>query len=317
VGMIYVDHGFVEFDRVYWRLYAEGRDDKPLFEYTAANSQMFYQPVFAEAVGLPADRFPVDHVYTVLVGYHEQSGRWLLGVHCSLDPNATPLFKVLARWTSDNNQAHALTVEQAASGLAKLLGCPLKVFGARKLPVETNDDKRSGLTGPLTPHLRQRVDLPNIEDRVNHIELPIEGDSFILFRGRNGLVLKQGKPASGGDIETPIYNMCEFNAKLQFLRLVPPTGLLGTFTESSAQRVLFDQILNVELRCVEDEGRMFWGIYLTVPSESLLLAQSLGSKDGDAAEKITEAAAHVIAYAVRCHLVKTRLDLSDSAVQGG
>jgi len=42
--------------------------------------------------------------------------------------------------------------------LAEHLGCPLKIFGAKKLPQPAPADlSRSGVTGPLVPHKREDI----------------------------------------------------------------------------------------------------------------------------------------------------------------
>jgi hypothetical protein len=314
--VIHAEDVKIDFDTRQWRLYPLAGGEKPIFEYTRSNPLMFYAHEFGAQIGLPGDRFSVVHVYAVLVGFHAHLKQWMLGIHCSTSPDATPALRILARWQKGDSQEAALQAREAASGLSVLLSCPLKVFGAKKLPVETSEPKRSGLTGPLTPHTRERIELPAIMERTKHIELPIEGDSFILFRSRTGLILKQGKPAGVGDLETPIFNMCEFNPVLQKLRLVPPTGLLGSFIETAAQEILYDAVLNVELRhtieIFADQAtpkRHIWGIYLTVPHESLLLAQVAVMAGGalEPVAEVVESAAYMIANAISCHMVKTML----------
>ncbi|HLA41931.1 MAG TPA: hypothetical protein VJZ27_00755, partial [Aggregatilineales bacterium] len=85
----------------------------------------------------------------------------------------------------------------------------------------------------------------------------------------------------------------------QNVRLIPPTGLLGAFMQSSGHEIPFNRIYNIEFRHVKEEisnsvpsddgnftveeltVRHNWGIFLTLPDESLMLLQDTFTQSSD------------------------------------
>ncbi|MBI5959480.1 MAG: hypothetical protein HY866_12140 [Chloroflexi bacterium] len=163
---------------------------------------------------------------------------------------------------------------------------------------------------------------------------------------------------SGG--VAPSFNQCVVDSEQGMIRLIPPTGLLGTFLGGQQARVIpVRDVRNVELRSVISQQHVrekaekdlmtevtyttySWGVYLTLPDESLLLAQtnhatsselsrkratvsdkfSVNTKEGieylrqhqadqeayESAENFARTIAIVIASALEVHLVKTQVD---------
>jgi hypothetical protein len=223
----------------------------------------------------------------------------LLGIHVA-DRNEDPIFKVLVRWPAASSDAHGHDVRLAARTLSRFLACPLKVFGEKKLPTPTDEAGRSGVTGPLDPHVRRRIDLNEVKKHALDLKLPLEGPGFQINTSRSGLVLKLNNPTSGdGQNQSPVFNLVEFNFKQKRVKLIPPTGLLGSFLSGPSKEVAFQDVHNVEHRYVITEvssnvpatdgsymveqltNRHEWGIYLTLNDESLLLFQATFIQSSD------------------------------------
>ena len=281
-------------DNIRWRIF-EGEDERntrQLFQFTRGDGVIYYIPDFGTKIGLPGDRLSVDYIRAVLVGYHDKSNRWLLGIHVA-DRDEDPVFKVLVRWPAANSDVHGHDVRMAARTLSRFLACPLKVFGEKKLPTTTDDPQRTGVTGPLDPHVRRRIDLNEIKKHALDVELPLEGPGFNINTSRGGLTLKLSNPPSGdGQNQSPVFNLVEFNFKQKRVKLIPPTGLLGSFLSGPAKEVAFQNVHNVEHRYIISEvsssvpakdgsymveqltNRHEWGVYLTLDDESLMLFQA-------------------------------------------
>jgi len=285
----------IAIDKIRWRVFegSQGYTLSPLFQYSRGDGVLHYTPDYGKQIGLPGDRLSVDYVRAVLVGYHAKSQRWLLGLHVAQGDEA-PIFKVLVRWPISNPDDHGHDVRMAARTLSRFLSCPLKVFGEKKLPKPTDDPTRSGVTGPLDPHVRRRIDLNEVKQHAIDIELPVEGPNFQINTSRSGLTLKLTKQPSGGDGESdsPVFNLVEFNFKQKRVKLIPPTGLLGSFLSGAAKEIEFQDVHNVEHRYIISEvasnvpardgsymveqltNRHIWGLYLTLSDESLLLLRA-------------------------------------------
>lgn len=280
-------------DSIRWRL-AQQRDDYfalgTVFECIRGANLITYHPNYGKQVGLPGDRMSLDYVRAVLVGYHNKSRRWLLGLHVLPNDDAEkPVFRALVRWPMSDPWTHQDEVRRVARMLAMMAACPLKIFGDEKLPAPTTDPKRSGFTGPLQPHNRERIEKPAIKQMAKQIDLPIRDETFDLHDGRHGPVLKQLKHPKAIGHSTPVFALCEFNYDQKKLKLLPPTGLLGAFMGSKHKVILYSQIYNVELRHTkvqisetrQDEDfqteeltlQHFWEVYVTLAGESLLLIQ--------------------------------------------
>lgn len=283
----------IEFDENFWRL----DRDKDLrtttslgyaFEAIRGDHQVHYKQSFARNQDLPfGEGLSLRHIRAVLVGLHAPTGRWLLGLHIARNEDEKPVFRTLAQWPSADQGESA---KQAARALAVILNVPLNVYGEKKEAAVTREPQRSGVTGPLEPHLRQKIDLSKIAAYVTNLELPIVGDGYTLSRSPNGLVLKLTKHSGRGKIEMPVFQMGEISNKSKSVKLIPPTGLLTSFMRDRSREILFDRIANVEHRIIhttisetlkdstqahqEELTRLhLWGVYLTLQDESLLLLQ--------------------------------------------
>lgn len=296
---IHADGLDIEIDPNHWRLFSEFEEGKlltPLFQVSKGDNVMYYSAQFGTRVGLPGDRLSAEFVRAVLVGYHEESRRWVLGLHLAKTADAKPIFKKLVQWREGDSNEHIQEVRIAARTLSLVLTTPLKVFGEKKLPSRTEDPERSGVTGPLEPHHRERIDRFDVKTRAAEITLPIKAGGFTLEDGRSGLVLRLTRQVKGG-VESPLFNLVEFSSKSQTIKLIPPTGLLGSFLGTKAQEIAYRRVKNVEVRYVKEEishtipskdktfmveqltVRHIWSIYLTLPDSSLMLAQSVFTQD--------------------------------------
>lgn len=289
---IHADKIDIEVGASRWVLFEgdEGGSISPLFEYTRGDNVMYYQSRYGRSVGLPGDKLSADYVRAVMVGYHEPSRRWLLGLHLAQSEDAKPVFKCLVRWQESQSQTHIDDVRRAARALSVFMGCPLKIFGEKKLPSRASDAERSGVTGPLEPHGRHTIEYAEVERTARDIDLPIEGGGFFsVTKAQHGLLLRLNKDMEARGDENPAYNLCEINTHHKKVKLIPPTGLLGVFTRAHGQEIPFDRVQNVEFRYIKEEisqsvpsedrtfiveqfsYRHVWRIYLTLRDESLLV----------------------------------------------
>ncbi|HLA43624.1 MAG TPA: hypothetical protein VJZ27_09325, partial [Aggregatilineales bacterium] len=212
---IYADEHTIVVDNTHWRLFKEDHTDTPVFEYTRANNALFYEEEYGKHIGLPGGGIETSFIRAVLVGYHQRLSRWMLGLHLSESPDTKPIFREVVRWTEGDSSVSMQDAQTAARTLATILQRPLKVFGARKFPVPTADTSRSGVTGPLQPHNRERINQDDIDRRIIGITLPIRAERFVLEEHDRGLVLRVTDQGSLGDEETPLYSLCEINAQRQ------------------------------------------------------------------------------------------------------
>ncbi len=302
--IIHADRMVVRITKTRWQLYRTEDDPGaygtiPLFEATRGGNLMTYDDQYGQHVRLPGTQCSVDYVQAVLVGYHEERRRWYLGLHMlSYDhirqdvSDDKPEFKRLMRWPEGPSHIAADEVRLAAHSLAMMLSTPLKVFGAKKLPAETDDPLRSGVTGPLQPHLRQRLEHDEVRKIVVEFELPIQGEGFTLKDSNNGITLHLPKRSGQSGQEAPVFNLVDFNKKTGIIALIPPTGLLGAFMKTRGQEYSFQQVKNVEHRYIRqevtqsiraDDGNYqvenltylhSWGVYLTLQDRSLLLLKN-------------------------------------------
>lgn len=288
---------FIELEKGSWMMFKDvpleqrGIITYPLLQAMAGTDVLHYQGDFGQQVGLPGDRLSTHYIRAILIGYAEKTRQWVLGIHVAKDETEKPVFKVLVRWPSGDSNTFLEEVRQTARHLSLIMGRPMKVFGEKKLPAVTNDPLRSGITGPLEPHMRERIESQLIRQTAKEIALPIKGDHFNLSKSGNGYTLKIGKPVQG-DVENPVFNLCEINIKQGKLKLVAPTGLLNLLGPRGKE-YLFKEIRNIEYRYIQgplvesvpsEDGkymtemttrRHLWGIYLTLSDESLLLVQSV------------------------------------------
>ena len=288
----------IEIQEDSWRLVpaADGLlSGTPVFWVMRGAEIMEYTPAFGAERRLPGTVLSLEYVRAVVIGYDEKARRWRLGFHLARRATDKPRWLELICWPEGHNELYAAAAHQAGRALSERAGCPLKIFGAKKLPRATaRQSARSGVTGPLTPHAREDIGPQRVKLWAQGIELPVQYPGMWLGAGRNGVTLRLAKdaaPRQAGE-ETPAFNQCIFDTERRTIRLVPPTGLLGVFMGGAQGRVIpMDTVYNVELRHTiqqthhsepDKDGLMTevtdthrtWGVYLTLPEESLLLAQT-------------------------------------------
>lgn len=282
----------IEIDSDHWQIYegSNGHSVSPLCLYTQGDTVLLYSSSFARQTGLPDTQLTRNQIEAVLVGYHESTERWLLGIHYCRGVGHRAVFKPLVRWQPAPPATHRLAVRTAARSLAILLACPLKIFGDHKLPTETKDPTRSGYTGPLSEHERQRYEPAQL--RAEMPQLPLQGQGFTLSENRHGFSLKLGKALENSGIDSPAFHLVDVNCEAQQIRLVSPTGLLSAFLGTDAYTIPFADVYNIELRQIEeaiseniDTGDQYitqqilttrhsWSVHLTVAGESILIAMN-------------------------------------------
>lgn len=269
----------------------------PAFWISRGAGVMEYAPGFGETHNLPGTVLSIEYIRAVVIGYEEKSHRWRLGFHISRTEQEKPRWLELVRWPVGNNELYAAAAQQAGRELAEHIGCPLKIFGAKKMPRTTKPSPaHSGVTGPLVPHQREDVGPQRVRLFAHSVKLPVQYPGIWLGEGRNGVTLRMSKdiaPKQGGS-EAPAFNQCIIDTDQGKIRMIPPTGLLGVFLGGPQGRVIaIDVVRNVELRHViarryiaqgeqHDPNLVTeitythytWGVYLTLPDESLLLAQT-------------------------------------------
>lgn len=269
-----------------WRLYKETSELTPtlIFEFKNGGSVLRYHGDYGEYVGLPGNSMSTASVQAVVVGYKASDLQWLLGLHIAENSNVKPTWVQLAAWKRAQNTRFAAEAQEAGRILAEYIGCPLKIFGVKKMPNVPH-------TGPLEKHDRQDIDRDTVEMRASQLMNPGEYLDMKIEDRPDGLTLKVGKNAANAVKEAPAYNSVDFDSKKEVIKMIPPTGLLGTFFGGARGREIpFRMVRNVELRYVinyeskveEDENDELlteqmttlyeWRVYLTVPSESILIA---------------------------------------------
>jgi hypothetical protein len=325
-----------------------------------------YSPAFGEAHKLPGTVLSIEYIRAVVIGYEEKLQRWLLGFQIVHSAGDQPRWLELVRWPAGDNRLYGAAVQQAGRELAEHIGCPLKIFGAKKVTQPLDPSVQHGVTGPLVPHKREDVGPQQVRLLAQSIALPIQYPNLWLGRARSGVTLRLAKDATAskrGGI-APSFNQCVIDTHQGTIRLLPPTGLLGAFLSGQQSRVIkVGSVRNVELRHAlkrrfapkEESGDVvteitylthLWEIYLTLPDESLLLAQTehitsselsrhramAGNKFAvnaeagieylrqhqadqeayDAALNWAEMAAIVIASALGARLVKTEVEMGEA-----
>jgi hypothetical protein len=350
----------------WWQIIPDREDTlstQPEFSVSRGGGVMEYTPGFGEIHKLPGTVLSVEYVQAVVAGYDKKQQRWRLGLHIAQQGDSTPHWRELVRWPTGDNRMYGAATQQAGRGLAEHIGCPLKIFGAKKITQPLDPAVAHGVTGPLVPHKREDIGPQQARLMAQSIDLPIQYPHMWLGRARNGVTLRLAKEATTdqkGEV-TPSFNQCVINPEDGSIRLLPPTGLLGTFLSGQKARALkTSSVRNVELRHTirqwsvprkDEQGMLLevtytrhsWEVYLTLPDESLLLAQTThqtsselarrratahSSKFGvdteagikylrqheadqkayDAAEQWANAAAIVIASTLEVRVVKTEVD---------
>ena len=268
---------------------------QPDFEAQRGSGVVHYTPEFAANHKLPGTVLSVEVIQAVIIGYETKTRRWLLGFHIARRPSDQARWLEVLDWPPGDNLEYAALAQQAGRELAEHVGCPLKIFGAKKLPnTQPLASARSGVTGPLEPHNRQDIPLADVRQLARSITLPLEHPHMWLGKAREGISLQLSREATARSKsgEAPGFNQCLINASEGKIRLQPPTGLLGSFFGGGARIIPFGDVRNVELRdkiTREFEPRQgtdgmiteiiftthTWGLYLTLNDESTLLAQTM------------------------------------------
>jgi len=265
----------------------------PLFEALRGAGVLDYAADFGAAHHLPGTVLSVEKVRDVVIGCEPKAQRWLLGLHVQLDRDAKAQWVELVRWPLGEDALYGRAAQQAGRHLAEMVGCPLKIFGAKKLPeAGPIAAPRSGITGPVEPHTREDITPERVRVYANSVRFPVQYPGMWLGQAKDGVTLRLAKDVSKGKrAETPSYSQCTVNPESGQIKLVPPTGLLGAFFGGPQGRTIpVSQTSNVELRLsigresVSQQAQDMitevthttytWGVYLTLKDESLLLAQT-------------------------------------------
>ena len=288
----------IRIDDGVWRLYPFGEhilSPTVIFEVRRGGGRLEYSPEFAEQHRLPGTVLSMTYVQAAVLGFEEKSGRWRLGLHLTQRDSDKAHWVELVCWPPADNALYASIAQQAARDLAEYLGCPLRIFGAKKpISSQAASAARSGVTGPLVPHRREDIGPQRVKLFAQSVRLPIQYPGMWLGPGRSGVTLRLAKDMTvtkRGGI-APSFNQCVVDPEQGVIRLLPPTGLLGAFFGGQQARELRTaDVRNVEVRhtLTHDYVRQqeekdvvtevtytlySWEVYLTLPDESLLLAQT-------------------------------------------
>lgn len=266
---------------------------RPLFEAAHGAGVMQYSAEFGKAHHLPGTVLSVEFIQAVVIGCDEKSQRWLLGFNVRQQREDDPEWLELARWPFSANEQHARAAQHAGRHLAETLGCPLRIFGAKKLPATDPARQGHGVTGPLTPHQREDFTPERVRVYAQSVRFPVQYPGMWLGQTKEGVTLRQAKDSEKARHGvSPAYNQCVINKGAGVIRLIPPTGLLGAFFGGQQGRSIpTGDVRNVELRLTigrESSSRQdgedlitevthttyTWGVYLTLSDESLLLAHT-------------------------------------------
>jgi hypothetical protein len=285
----------LEFSPDFWRLNKEDELKSTLrfgyaFEAIKGDANLHYRADFSQESNLPGTTLGLRYIQGVLVGYQEKSHHWVLGLYVAETADAKPVFRKLIHWPQSSPQTYAESAKVAARALAIILGVALYIYGDKKDPAPNPGQGRTGVTGPLQAHHRQKIEAEAVRAAAAAVKLPVQGPGFHLGGLMTALTLRLSRYDHQGKIEAPHFNLCEIQAKNQVIKLVPPTGLLGAFLGSGGREIPWASIFNLEYRItqaqniartevptgIKEEISPFhsWGIYLTLKDESLLLLQA-------------------------------------------
>ncbi|NDJ87368.1 MAG: hypothetical protein GYB66_15930, partial [Chloroflexi bacterium] len=201
----------IEIDASAWRIYEQSERLLPklLVELLKGSNILEYHSDFGQPRGLPGNKLGIDYVRAIVAGYDPKGKCWRLGLHVSNRPEDDPRWVELAQWPPGPNQKFASEAQQAGRALAELVGCPLKVFGVKKLA-------ESRPTGPLEDHQRKVINLNDVFRVVRDLKLPVTFEGVELAEGRGGNTVlrtsRQYDENQAGKI-TPGYRQCEIDSK--------------------------------------------------------------------------------------------------------
>ncbi len=295
---LFADGVEINIEEGHWRLYnLEGSNSlSPFFDVLRGSGILSYTANFGKERSLPGTVLAGDYVKAVVVGFDEKGQRWMLGLHIAGPNDLQPRWSEVVHWPAGNDEKYATESHQAGRILAEYLACPLKLFGARQVPISGPDGRpRTGVTGPLTTHQRQDVEAPRVRVKAQSIQLPIAKEGIWIGGAHDMIhwrIAKDSQHAkrAGNESDAPAYSQGTIDQASQTVKLVPLTGLLGAFRGPQGRTIPFKQIKNVELRhtvihessITKDQDGMsvdqtrtnhLYGVYLTLPEESLLIAQ--------------------------------------------
>lgn len=266
---------------------------QPVFQVARGGGVLEYTPAFGQAHKLPGTVLSVEYIRAVVVGYDKRERRWMLGFNVARSTSDKARWLQLVRWPEGDNMQYAAAAQHAGRALAEHVGCPLQIFGAKKLTSPLDPAVLHGVTGPLVPHKREDIGPQQVKLLAQSTQLPLEFPNLWLGRARGSVTLRLAKDASTdkrGKV-APAFNQCVIDPGAGRIRLTPPTGLLGAFLGTQGRSLETASVRNVELRHTatqrylpKDEGKGLiteitqithtWEVYLTLPDESLLLAQT-------------------------------------------
>jgi hypothetical protein len=276
----------IEISDTTWRLY-DFFSLTHQFEVIRGGGVLRYTGKYGEIVGLPGTQLAAQFIRAVVVGFDNDHQTWRLGLHVSELEGQKPTWVQLTHWPAGNTSEIATDAQKAGRFLAEFIGVPLKLFGVKKIPSQIK-------TGPLGRHRRKDIEANHVRAMARNIKLPLEYPGMWLGTSRNGIVLRIDKrfiADKPGEV-APAYQMCEVDAEHRVVKLLPPTGLLGSFFGASGRQLRFDEIRNVEYRYIlvetsrarqsNDDNMLTevlirhhsWEVYLTLPEEALLLART-------------------------------------------
>ena len=277
----------LQIEEITWRLYKETNDlsSELILEMKNGSKVLRYRGDYGEYVGLPGDTLSTAFVKAVVVGYKADDLQWLLGLHVSDDETAKPTWIKLIAWKRAPNTRYVAEAQEAGRILADYIGCPLKLFGVKKLP-------KVSKTGPLEKHQRQDIEAHVVSVRASKMYKPSTYlDMRFEERNEQHIAIRIGKSAAAHLKDEPPYQNIDFDGKKEVVRMLPQTGLLGgIFSGARGQEIPFQRIRNIEIRhIIRQESKMNkndddnflteelitfyeWRMYITVPNEHILVA---------------------------------------------
>jgi len=278
----------------YWRMFnMQGKNTlSPFFTAFRGEGLIRYLPDYGNERGLPGNILAADYIKAVVVGFDPRRNCWSLGIQMALNEEGKPVFVEFVNWPAGTDNQYEIDSSTAGRILAEYLNCPLKLFGVKKTSQAGKADPRATRTGPLVPHDREDIDITKVKLRAGNISLPMTlNDTWIGLTNKTTLVLRLPKDAVDRTKgESPAFQQVVIDSNAGQVKLLPPTGLLGSFFGSGAQgRIIrFAQVRNVELRhTITNESFLEkgaggvavdsyrtaheYGLYLSVEDESVML----------------------------------------------
>src|SRR5450432_1048347 len=299
MATLFADGIEINIEEGHWRLYklAGANSLHPFFDVLRGSGLVEYAAAFGDPHGLPGKVLSSDYVKAVVVGFDERRDHWTLGLHLQTQNDDKARFVELVHWPDGDDEQFGAESHMAGRALAEYVTCPLKLFGAKKTPIIRPDGTTgTGKTGPLLAQHREEMDLPHVRLKAQVIELPIEHSGIWVGTTRDTLNMRVSKDADQGrgQYDSPAFNQFVFDRNSQQIRMMPPTGLLGSFLGAQGRIVPLREVRNIELRHTvlhqstvdsspqRDENGMvsdvtqtthLYGAYLALVDDAILIAQ--------------------------------------------